>query len=98
MKKFLFLLILCYPFFINYSNCQKFIKYQTWASEKFINPDDGNLRLPFLYDWVKFNMVGDFNGSIDENNIPIKSIALVTVRLQNFLDQNHIFQLDSFPN
>ena len=83
MKKlFVFSILLMFALFTNTNFCQKFMKYQTWASEKYRDPGENNGRIIY-YDSVLFALKGGFNGAIDENNIPIKSLGLINYNYQN---------------
>ena len=78
MKKlFVFFILLTFVLFTNTNFCQKFMKYQTWSSEKYKDPGSQNLRLDVPYDRIDLLVKGNWNGAVDENNIPIKSLDII---------------------
>jgi len=77
MKKlFVFSILLTFALFTNTNFCQKFMKYQTWATEKYRDPGNKDSRI-LDYTLTNFLLKGNWNGALDESNIPIKSLGII---------------------
>lgn len=84
MKKNFWLFCLMLAFSSNLLISQKFIKYQTWASERYKDLGDSLQRSDVHYDSIKFALKGFWNFRLD-GIIPIPSLAYILTNSENRL-------------